>query len=225
MCSFVITRSLSVASVADLTDPYNFSASREALIALIEWKLKPVYASVGYSGMSLGRRRELQSPMSISEAVLPALGEAETASTGDGGMEVVGENGETSDEASQCSQVQCMEDAVKDILPMLLTLGHHLSASPRVYTQVCRILKNRVESYGVPLADVDSHDELKSVVKLLQQVLLPTLSTLECNPALTTLCWSVLSVFPFQTRYSLYSNWKGDGLAKGVRATNTLRYI
>lgn len=202
--------------LSELSDPYSFSASRDALIALVEWRLRHVYEGVGYLGMSLGRIRDQKLPMCISEASLPVLGEGGSlAEQEDSGMEVVSESGEVA-VASQCQQVLRIEDVITETMPMLLALGHHLSASPRVYTQICRILKSRLDSYGSPLTNVENNEELKCIVKLLQQVLLPSLSTLECNPALTTLCWSVLSLFPFQTRYSLYSNWKGDGLAKGV---------
>ena len=180
-----------------------------------------VYAPIGFPRFSLGRSRVEPNDTSIADVLIPA-GLSVAGSTDCGKMEEAGQNGETAGELaySQCLQVESADVVVQEMMPMLLALGHHLAASPRVFTQLCRLLKSRVSTYG-NITSTDEHDELKSIVQLLQVVLLPSLSQLDCNPALTTLCWGVLSLFPFQTRYALYSSWKGDGVGKEVRGPYT----
>ena len=208
---------MSLVCYAESVDPYEFASCRDALIALVEWRMAPVYASISFSRFKLGRSRPEQMDTAVSSVLIPSQ-----SSGSNGDMELAEESGEAVSGSSgtpaypQSLQVQSEESLVEEVLPMLLSLGHHLAASPRVFTQLCRLLKNRVTSFGT-ITSVGENEELQNIVQLLQDVLLPSLSQLDCNPALTTLCWSVLSLFPFQTRYSLYTSWKGDGVGKEVR--------
>jgi hypothetical protein len=59
--------------------------------------------------------------------------------------------------------------------------------------------------------------ELKDILLIISETLLPALTKLECNPALAALLWGMLSLLPFQVRFDIYRVWKGDGFGKQVR--------
>ncbi|CAE7739522.1 THO2, partial [Symbiodinium microadriaticum] len=152
------------AKFLDKIDPYDFTSCCDALIALVEWRMAAVYAPIGFPRFSLGRSRVEPNDTSIADVLIPA-GLSVAGSTDCGKMEEAGQNGETAGELaySQCLQVESADVVVQEMMPMLLALGHHLAASPRVFTQLCRLLKSRVSTYG-NITSTDEHDELKSIV-------------------------------------------------------------
>lgn len=130
----------------------------------------------------------------------------------------------------QCEQILTFDSLTSEITEMLLYLGHHLSCSPNLFTKLCRIIRLRMDSINISTfdsskyqIDFDSNEvhqnEALNIYRIVSLVLLPSLTRIDCNPAISALCWNVVSQFPFQTRFSMYGIWKGDGLAKQVFIT------
>ena len=70
-------------------------------------------------------------------------------------------------------------------------------------------LKNTIEN--------DTKNEelsLQPVLDLISTVLLPGLTVSKSNPSFARQLWRSLLLLPFQIRYSLYDNWKGNGLGR-----------
>ena len=48
------------------------------------------------------------------------------------------------------------------------------------------------------------------VITVADEVLLPSLSLTDSNCCLADEIWSILRVYPYDVRYKLYAQWKGD---------------
>ena len=130
----------------------------------------------------------------------------------------------------QLERIASLDHVVTDLKPMLISLGHHLSTSPVLFTRICRLLKLRLESLraahsctevGGGAANMDeaallATPEVKDMLFIISETLLPALTKLECNPAQSALLWGLMSLLPFQTRFDMYRVWKGEGFGKQV---------
>lgn len=56
--------------------------------------------------------------------------------------------------------------------------------------------------------------KLKDAIEIISIVLLPGLTVCTNIPFFSLQLWRMLSLLPFQIRFSLYDSWKGKGLAK-----------
>mmetsp|Transcript_454 Transcript_454/g.661 ORF Transcript_454/g.661 Transcript_454/m.661 type:complete len:1353 (+) Transcript_454:201-4259(+) len=81
-----------------------------------------------------------------------------------------------------------------------------LSNDPMLYCQLCRLTRSW-------MIKQDEQSELgcsSLVYALLQSVLIPSLSLMPPNPAISASVWAVLSILPYSTRYQLYRDWSGS---------------
>jgi hypothetical protein len=214
------------------------------LIALIDWKIETIYQPFGFQKYSLaappvtapGAGHDLNIPdLSVINHLHASTSEHGGGGGGGGGgddeqMEIV----QTENQNFQCFKIQSLENFTSEISSMLLHLSHHLSASPSLYSKLCRLFKIRLESLpnlstfdpsasSSPAVDLNScssietdENEIVNIYHLVSYVLLPSLSRIDCNPAISALCWAVISQFPFNSRFTMYAIWKGDGLGKQV---------
>ena len=53
-----------------------------------------------------------------------------------------------------------------------------------------------------------------SVFNTLRSFIIPSLSLFPCNPAMSSEVWNVITILPYQIRYTMYSLWRKHGLAK-----------
>lgn len=176
---------------------------RDALIGLIMWRTDPVYTPLSFLQF------KLSAPPAApcgTDNVLPNL-------------------------PGQCHQVHQISSFFDEVAPMLHTLGHHLGTSPELFTRTCRILESIVKRHCGNAAEdaMEIDTECVSVIQaplpsqfilLITQVMFPSLTRSKSVAApCAQLLWSVLKPLPFQTRFSLYQEWKGSGLGKdGLRA-------
>lgn len=204
-------------------DPFDFEAPRSALISLIDWKIDNIYQPFSF------RKYSLAGPGSNTkkdDLPIPDLGAFHFHGAQDvpeDQMEIV----QSGLRGVQSQKIQALESFVYEISPMLFYLGHNLSSSPSLYTKLCRLLKIRMDSLDIKSCDVSQvtfanltgdtcDNEVLNIYRIISAVLLPSLSRIDCNPAISALCWSVVSVFPFNTRFTMYEIWKGEGLGKQV---------
>lgn len=80
---------------------------------------------------------------------------------------------------------------------------------PALYAQVCRLTKTLLllETQPILLTSPTTYGFFTSF-------LVPSLSVLPPNPALSCDLWFVLELLPFSTRYKLYKDWTGPGLER-----------
>lgn len=190
---------------------------------MIDWKIETIYQPFGFRKFSLAGPglKKTKSDLNIPDLV--ALNLHGTVDSSEDNMEVV----QFSSRGLQSQKVETIEHFVNEISPMLFHLGHNLSSSPSLYTKICRILKSRMDSLDVSSCDVSQvtfdilsvdsdENEILTIYRIVSAVLLPSLSRIDCNPAISAICWSVISLFPFNTRFTMYEIWKGEGLGKQV---------
>ena len=117
-------------------------------------------------------------------------------------------------------QAQSTDDLGNHVVPMLLALGPHASQDPVLLYKMLRICKSGLgirESHKYDndgCTNVVSPDTNSSLyyltITLMDEVFLPSLSLLTSNCCLAEEIWSVLKHFPYEQRYRLYDQWKGD---------------
>ncbi|XP_066999560.2 THO complex subunit 2 isoform X2 [Anabrus simplex] len=100
----------------------------------------------------------------------------------------------------------------ENVIPMLLALGPSMHHDPVLMYKVLRIAKAALTQYGVdaqkpvPEGDTLYHD----IITLMDEVILPSLSYMDCNCCIAEEVWNILKLYPYQCRYCLYSRWKNE---------------
>ncbi|XP_062309257.1 THO complex subunit 2 [Osmerus eperlanus] len=108
---------------------------------------------------------------------------------------------------------ETFEDLRRDAFRMLCYLGPHLSHDPILFAKIVRLGKGFMKEY-----QSDSRNEVKDKMDTLlscflsiaDQVLLPSLSLMECNACMSEELWGLFKLFPYQHRYRLYGQWKNE---------------
>lgn len=98
-------------------------------------------------------------------------------------------------------------------IPMLLALGPSLRYDSVLMYKVIRLGKLLLASYGIEThrSVVPSGDNLYyDVLTLLDVTVLPSLSYMDCNCSIAEEIWSLLKLYPYTSRYCLYSRWKNE---------------
>jgi len=90
-----------------------------------------------------------------------------------------------------------------------------IASQPILYCQLCRLLKALLEKEK-------SAENLSGSAYSLLKMLVSSLSLFSPNPAISADLWSLLSVLPYPTRYSLYRDWRGGGLEKAGLSSKPL---
>ncbi|KAJ3588966.1 hypothetical protein NHX12_009818 [Muraenolepis orangiensis] len=108
---------------------------------------------------------------------------------------------------------ETFEDLRQDSFSMLCYLGPHLSHDPVLFAKIVRLGKGFMKEY---LAEgrAEFKDKMETLLScflsIADQVLLPSLSLLECNACLSEELWGLFKLFPYQHRYRLYGQWKNE---------------
>ena len=106
----------------------------------------------------------------------------------------------------ESASLQQLLDAILE--PIQGIVGSACIAShPILYCQLCRLVKALLEKEG-------SAGELSGAAYAMLKMLVSSLSLFTPNPAISADLWSLLSILPYPTRYSLYKDWRGGGLEK-----------
>ncbi|XP_063793311.1 THO complex subunit 2 isoform X1 [Pseudophryne corroboree] len=108
--------------------------------------------------------------------------------------------------------VECFEDLRRDVFNMLCFLGPHLAHDPILLAKIVRLGKALMkESDANKLEDKDKMEVLVScLLSITDQVLLPSLSLIDCNACMSEELWGMIKTFPYQYRYRLYGQWKNE---------------
>lgn len=99
--------------------------------------------------------------------------------------------------------IESFPELFTDVFAMVLALGPHIYIDPILMAKVIRLsrhwmlLKSNTPECGIA-----------AISNVVEQVLLPSLSLLECNCCMAEELWSLLKLFPYQTRYTFYYQWK-----------------
>ncbi|XP_051716766.1 THO complex subunit 2 isoform X3 [Ctenopharyngodon idella] len=108
---------------------------------------------------------------------------------------------------------ESFDDLSRDVFTMLCYLGPHLSHDPILFAKIVRLGKSFMKEYqSESRQDIkDKTDSLLSCfLSIADQVLLPSLSLMECNACMSEEIWGFFKLFPYQHRYRLYGQWKNE---------------
>uniref|UniRef100_A0A3Q2EHG3 THO complex subunit 2 n=1 Tax=Cyprinodon variegatus TaxID=28743 RepID=A0A3Q2EHG3_CYPVA len=95
---------------------------------------------------------------------------------------------------------ETFEDLRRDTFSMLCYLGPHLSHDPILFAKIIRLGKAFMKEQDVLLS---------CFLSIADQVLLPSLSVMECNACMSEELWGLFKLFPYQ-HYRLYGQWKNE---------------
>jgi len=117
---------------------------------------------------------------------------------------------------------ETLDDLRNHVIPMLRTLGPYAHRDPVLIIKLLRILKSALglrgnttyETEGPKKQDLSSKPFYYDAMTLLDEVFLPSLALLHANCCLAEEIWSLIRNFPYEHRYRLYDQWKGDSLTE-----------
>uniref|UniRef100_A0A673M3X3 THO complex subunit 2 n=1 Tax=Sinocyclocheilus rhinocerous TaxID=307959 RepID=A0A673M3X3_9TELE len=108
---------------------------------------------------------------------------------------------------------ESFDDLSRGVFTMLCYLGPHLSHDPILFAKVVRLGKSFMKEYQNESRQ-DTKDKMDSLLSCFlstaDQVLLPSLSLMECNACMSEELWGFFKLFPYQHRYRLYGQWKNE---------------
>ncbi|XP_068930134.1 THO complex subunit 2 isoform X8 [Petaurus breviceps papuanus] len=111
-------------------------------------------------------------------------------------------------------QTDSFEDMRKEVFNMLSHLGPHLSHDPILFAKVVRLGKAFMKEFQVDGNKPEEKDRMETLLSCLlditDQVLLPSLSLMDCNACMSEELWGMFKSFPYQYRYRLYGQWKNE---------------
>ncbi|KAA0709063.1 THO complex subunit 2 [Triplophysa tibetana] len=108
---------------------------------------------------------------------------------------------------------ETFQDLSRDVFSMLCYLGPHLSHDPILFAKIVRLGKSFMKEYQSESSqeNKDKMDSLLSCfLSIADQVLLPSLSLMECNACMSEEIWGFFKLFPYNYRYRLYGQWKNE---------------
>uniref|UniRef100_A0A8C9WHR6 THO complex subunit 2 n=1 Tax=Scleropages formosus TaxID=113540 RepID=A0A8C9WHR6_SCLFO len=105
---------------------------------------------------------------------------------------------------------ESFEDLRREAFSMMGYLGPHMAHDPILFAKVVRLGKGFMKEVagGVTIRAVDTL--LSCFLSIADQVLLPSLSLMECNACMSEELWGLFKLFPYQHRYRLYGQWKNE---------------
>lgn len=115
-------------------------------------------------------------------------------------------------------QVTTFENLNNHAFPMFHALGPSLYFDPVLLQKLVRIMRTILENELVvdaatppsPMMDEKKLALYHEIISLLDSCILPSLSYMECNCCVAEEIWSVVKLYPYNIRYSLYSRWKNE---------------
>ncbi|XP_072482051.1 THO complex subunit 2 isoform X3 [Notamacropus eugenii] len=111
-------------------------------------------------------------------------------------------------------QAESFEDMKKEVFNMLCNLGPHLSHDPILFAKVVRLGKAFMKEFQADGNKPEEKDRMETLLSCLltitDQVLLPSLSLMDCNACMSEELWGMFKSFPYQYRYRLYGQWKNE---------------
>ncbi|KAG8553731.1 hypothetical protein GDO81_003527 [Engystomops pustulosus] len=110
--------------------------------------------------------------------------------------------------------VECFEDLRRDVFSMLCFLGPHLSHDPILLAKIVRLGKAFMKEFQSDSSKGEDKEKMEILfscfLSITDQVLLPSLTLMDCNACMSEELWGMIKTFPYQYRYRLYGQWKNE---------------
>ncbi|XP_030748048.1 THO complex subunit 2 isoform X2 [Sitophilus oryzae] len=111
------------------------------------------------------------------------------------------------------SPVEIFDDLKDNFFPMVATLGSSLHYDPVLLSKIVRISKAALRHMGLENARTSLIVEnalYYDIISIIDLSIFPSLSYLECNCCVAEEVWTLMKLYPYQIRYSLYARWKNE---------------
>uniref|UniRef100_A0A673WPC3 THO complex subunit 2 n=1 Tax=Salmo trutta TaxID=8032 RepID=A0A673WPC3_SALTR len=106
---------------------------------------------------------------------------------------------------------ESFEDLRRDVFSMLCYLGPHLSHDPILFAKIVRLGKGFMKE----VQQRDSEFEGSCFLSIADQVLLPSLSLMECNACMSEELWGLFKLFPYQHSLGLTIKSESHSIDRG----------
>ena len=164
-------------------------ATSRALCRLVEWFISDLYQPVAFTRLGLAKALPPGAPQCV-----PRI-------------------------RGQLVKADCpMHMFAATVAPMLEVLTFHLAASPVLYTQLCRLLRQCIKAILAALPDkapeADVHAALAVPLRIVSDQLLPALAVGPSNAFLSGQLWLALQQVAFQVRFRVYDAWQASGFGR-----------
>uniref|UniRef100_A0A4X2LDQ8 THO complex subunit 2 n=1 Tax=Vombatus ursinus TaxID=29139 RepID=A0A4X2LDQ8_VOMUR len=107
-------------------------------------------------------------------------------------------------------QVESFEDLREEVFSMLSHLGPNLSHDAILFAKVVRLGKAFMKEIQARAKQENSEILFSCLLSITDQVLLPSLTLMDCNACMSEELWGMFKTFPYQYRYRLYGQWKNE---------------
>lgn len=112
------------------------------------------------------------------------------------------------------SQADSVIGLSESAIPMAIKLGPALHHDPILMYKLIRIMNAMLTDLNVDPSNgpkTENDQQLYySCISIIDASILPALSYMDCNCCVAEEIWSVIKMFPYHHRYSLYARWKND---------------
>ncbi|XP_038107405.1 THO complex subunit 2 isoform X2 [Culex quinquefasciatus] len=99
--------------------------------------------------------------------------------------------------------------------PMFIALGPSLHYDSVLLYKLLRLVRTiltemNVDPSNPPATGAENELLYYDIISILDAAILPSLSYMDCNCCVAEEIWSIVKLYPYQFRYSLYARWKND---------------
>lgn len=116
--------------------------------------------------------------------------------------------------------VESVREFIEKTVPMLCLIGPYLYVNTLVMVKLIRICKSlwpsKESSSSINVQAILEQENLdestlrSAILDLLDQCILPAVTVIDSNPALSEELWLLLRLIPYESRYRLYYGWKQE---------------
>uniref|UniRef100_A0A673WZW9 THO complex subunit 2 n=1 Tax=Salmo trutta TaxID=8032 RepID=A0A673WZW9_SALTR len=114
---------------------------------------------------------------------------------------------------------ESFEDLRRDVFSMLCYLGPHLSHDPILFAKIVRLGKGFMKEYQSEGRNDNVKDKMDTLLScflsIADQVLLPSLSLMECNACMSEELWGLFKLFPYQHSLGLTIKSESHSIDRG----------
>lgn len=112
-------------------------------------------------------------------------------------------------------QATTFNDLLTHAFPMVKTLGPSLRFDTILISKLLRLMKKILIEMNVDhlnLPATGSNDEImyNEIINILDTAIFASLSYLDCNCCVAEEIWSIVKLYPYSYRFSLYARWKNE---------------
>lgn len=212
-------------NISNDIDIMDFTVIRDALCDLLLWATSEIYYPLGFKKLSFNSKNGNKDAIYDKRSIY-------YRSTDDMKRIILNKDNLNVMRSQQMEMFRDLSTFPRDIVPLLHVLQHNISSSSVLFTRICRLLEAHIKLETPTLIPTNSirpglftgsktetNDKevvlkLKDAIEIISVVLLPGLTVSTNIPFFSLQLWRMLSLLPFQIRFSLYDSWKGKGLAK-----------